>query len=144
MRVLLQRVTSASVRVGDQIVGQIHHGLLALVGIGHGDTPGDVVRLAEKTARLRIFADRSGKMNHSVVDVGGGVLAVSQFTLLADCRRGRRPAFTDAADPSIAKELYEQYCHHLSNQNIPVATGIFAADMSVSLTNDGPVTILLE
>ena len=115
-----------------------------MVGIGKGDTAATASGLADKTAFLRIFSDENGKMNRSVVDVGGGVLAISQFTLLADCRKGRRPAFTDAATPEIAKELYEHYIDCLKQHGLNVQTGIFAADMQVSLTNDGPVTIILD
>ena len=127
-----------------QTVGKIDLGLVALVGIGKGDTAATASGLADKTAFLRIFSDENGKMNRSVVDVGGGVLAISQFTLLADCRKGRRPAFTDAATPEIAKELYEHYIDCLKQHGLNVQTGIFAADMQVSLTNDGPVTIILD
>ena len=144
MKIVLQRVTNASVTVDDQVVGQIDHGLLALVGIAQGDSAATVTQLAAKTATLRIFADGEGRMNRNVSDVAGSILAVSQFTLLADTRRGRRPAFTDAAEPSIAKTLYQQFCQDLRDQSVPVQTGIFAADMQVRLTNDGPVTIILE
>jgi D-tyrosyl-tRNA(Tyr) deacylase len=114
------------------------------VGIGKGDTEKTVEKLADKTAGLRIFADENGKMNRSVVDVGGGVLAISQFTLLADCRKGRRPAFTDAAAPELAKDLYEHYIACLKQSGLEVASGVFAADMHITLTNDGPVTIVLD
>lgn len=144
MKIVLQRVSSASVTVDEKIVGQIKHGLLALVGIGQHDTPADVEKMAEKIAKLRIFNDDDGKMNLSVADIQGAVLAVSQFTLLADCRRGRRPAFTDAAEPTIAKSLYEHFCDVLRKQDLEVQTGIFAADMKVALLNDGPVTIVLD
>ncbi|SMP51097.1 D-tyrosyl-tRNA(Tyr) deacylase [Neorhodopirellula lusitana] len=144
MKVILQRTENASVRVDNEIVGEIEHGLVALVGIGHGDTLEIVEAIANKTAQLRIFNDDNGKMNRSVIDTGGGILAISQFTLLADCRKGRRPAFTGAAEPSIAKELYESYVTALRNQGVLVECGIFAADMKVSLINDGPVTIVLD
>ncbi len=144
MRVVLQRVTRASVTVGGKIVGSIQHGLMILVGIGHGDTSREAKWLADKTADLRIFADKDGKMNQSLVDVGGGALVVSQFTLLGDCRKGRRPAFTDAADPSEAKQVYETFADLLAARGIEVQRGIFAADMQVTLTNDGPVTIVID
>lgn len=144
MKVVLQRSRYAQVVVNEEIVGKIDHGLVALVGIAEGDTPETVRSLAEKTSLLRIFADDSGKMNRSVIDVGGGVLAISQFTLLADCRKGRRPALTGAAKPEIAKQLYELYVECLRQKDIHVQCGIFAADMQVSLTNDGPVTIVLD
>ena len=141
---MLQRVSQASVSVDSKIVGQIGHGFVALVGIGHGDDPSVVRWMADKTAVLRVFEDEHGKMNRSVNDVAGSVLAISQFTLYGDCRKGRRPAFTDAAEPAIAKQLYELYVDCLIQQGVPVETGIFAADMKVSLTNDGPVTMILE
>ncbi|MDV6031780.1 MAG: D-tyrosyl-tRNA(Tyr) deacylase [Phycisphaera sp. RhM] len=144
MKVVLQRVSQASVSVEGEVVGQIGAGFLALVGIGHADGESVVSWMAEKTAVLRVFEDDAGKMNRSVIDIGGSVLAVSQFTLYGDCRKGRRPAFTDAADPAIAKRLYELYVERLKGQGIGVETGVFAADMKVSLVNDGPVTMLLE
>ncbi|TWT53121.1 D-tyrosyl-tRNA(Tyr) deacylase [Rubripirellula amarantea] len=144
MRVVLQRVSHAAVEVDHQIVGQIEHGILALIGVSHDDTLQDAKWLAEKTTQLRIFADDQGKMNRSVLDVGGGVLVVSQFTLLGDCRKGRRPAFTAAADPAIANELYLHYADQIAATGIKVAKGIFAADMKVSLVNDGPVTMVID
>ncbi|MBB3206518.1 D-tyrosyl-tRNA(Tyr) deacylase [Rhodopirellula rubra] len=144
MKVILQRSLHADVRINHEIVGQIDHGLVALVGIAHGDTAETVRTIADKTANLRIFSDDAGKMNRNVIDAGGGILAISQFTLLADCRKGRRPSFTGAASPDIARELYETYADHLASLGIHVARGIFAADMAVSLTNDGPVTIILD
>ena len=144
LKVVLQRVSQASVSVDGQIVGQIGAGFLALVGIGHGDDASVVQWMAEKTSVLRVFEDDAGKMNLSVIDVGGSVLAVSQFTLYGDCRKGRRPAFTDAAEPAVARELYELYVENLKGQGIGVETGVFAADMKVSLVNDGPVTMMLE
>lgn len=144
MKVVLQRVSQASVSVDGEIVGQIGAGFLALIGIGHGDDPAVVSWMAEKTSVLRVFEDDAGKMNRSVVDVGGSILAISQFTLYGDCRKGRRPAFTDAAEPTLAEELYELYVETLKGQGVTVETGIFAADMKVSLVNDGPVTMLLE
>lgn len=144
MRIVCQRVTQASVSVDGKVVGQIQRGLLVLVGIGHSDTIQQVKWMADKTAQLRIFEDDAGKMNLSLLDVKGAALVVSQFTLLADCRKGRRPAFTDAADPKIAKELYLQYADLLSQHGVPVERGIFAADMKVSLVNDGPVTLVID
>lgn len=144
MKVLLQRSRNAKVVIDDNVVGQIEFGLVALVGIADGDTSEVVRTLADKTALLRIFADENGKMNRSVLDVGGGVLTISQFTLLANCRKGRRPAFTGAAQPEVAKELYELYIDLLRGHGVPVQCGVFAADMQVTLTNDGPVTIVLD
>lgn len=144
MKVILQRSRDASVTVDGQVVGSIDHGLVALVGIAEGDTESEVGLLAKKTIGLRIFADAAGKMNLSVGDVGGGVLAISQFTLLANCRKGRRPSFVDAAEPDTAKRLYELYVQQIRDAEIDVECGIFAADMQVQLTNDGPVTICLD
>lgn len=144
MKVILQRSRDAQVTVAGRITGQIDLGLVALVGIAEGDNEQTVRRLADKTAMLRIFADENGKMNRSVIDVGGGVLAISQFTLLADCRKGRRPAFTGAAKPEIARAFYELYMDCLRGHGLAVEAGIFASDMQVSLTNDGPVTIVLD
>ncbi len=144
MKVLLQRVTMASVSINGEVVGRIDGGLLALVGIGHGDGQNEVKWLAEKMCCLRIFEDEDAKMNRSLVDTGGGALIVSQFTLLADCRNGRRPAFTDAAHPAHAKQLYETFVEEVRQRDVHVQTGIFAASMQVALVNDGPVTILLE
>ncbi len=144
MRVVLQRVLSAQVEVNGKVVGQIDGGLLALVGIGHDDGPEQVEWMAGKTAELRIFEDDAGKMNRSLLDTGGQALVVSQFTLLGDCRKGRRPAFTAAAAPELANELYEMYCDRLAEREIKVERGIFAADMQVSLVNDGPVTMVID
>ncbi|TWT89536.1 D-aminoacyl-tRNA deacylase [Neorhodopirellula pilleata] len=144
MKVILQRSRQACVTVDGRVTGQIDYGLVALVGIAEGDSEPVVRTLADKTAMLRIFADDNGKMNRSVIDVGGGVLAISQFTLLADCRKGRRPAFTGAAKPEIARAFYELYMDCLRGHGLTVQPGVFAADMQVSLTNDGPVTIILD
>jgi len=144
MRVILQRVTSAKVVVDQNTVGQIRQGLLILVGIAKGDTTAEADWLAKKTAELRIFEDDNAKMNLSVVDTGGAALVVSQFTLLADCQKGRRPAFTDAAAPEHANHLYEHFARGLRAQGIRVEQGTFGADMQVSLTNDGPVTIVID
>ena len=144
MRVVLQRVTSASVTVDQHTVGQIRHGLLILAGIAQGDTTAEADWLANKTAELRIFEDANGKMNHSLLETGGSALVVSQFTLLANCQKGRRPAFTDAAPPEQAKQLYEYYADALRSKGIRVEQGSFGADMKVALTNDGPVTIVID
>jgi D-tyrosyl-tRNA(Tyr) deacylase len=141
---VLQRVTSASVEVDDQIVGHIDLGLLALVGVGHRDTQDQARWLADKTVELRIFQDDQGKMNRSLMDVGGSVLVVSQFTLLGDCRKGRRPAFTGAGPPELAERLYLLYADFIAQRGVHVQRGIFAADMKVALVNDGPVTILID
>ncbi len=144
MRAVLQRVAEARVEVGGEVVGEIGSGLLVLVGVAKGDTAADVAWLAEKTAALRIFEDEAGKMNLSVAEAGGAVLAVSQFTLLADCRKGRRPGFSDAAPPEAADALYNDYVAALRATGLTVATGVFRAMMQVHLVNDGPVTMLLD
>ena len=143
MRVVLQRVTEASVAVDGEVVGAIGPGLVALVGIADGDDETVVRRAAEKTAALRVFRDDAGRFDRSVADVGGAVLVVSQFTLLADTRKGNRPSFTDAADPAIAAPLVDLYADTLRGLGLTVATGRFGADMAVALVNDGPVTIVL-
>lgn len=149
MRAVLQRVRSARVEVGPRTVGAIGQGLLVLVGVEKGDTDADAVRVADKLRELRIFEDDGGadgrpRMNRSVVDIGGAVLVVSQFTLAADCRRGRRPSFDSAAPPDEARRLYEMVVATLRTAGLPVETGEFQADMQVSLVNDGPVTFVLE
>ncbi|TWU65188.1 MULTISPECIES: D-aminoacyl-tRNA deacylase [Crateriforma] len=144
MRLVIQRVTEATVSVDGKIVGRCGPGLMILVGVGQGDQAEHAEWLAKKCAELRIFDDSDGKMNQSILDIGGSALAISQFTLLGDCRKGRRPGFTDAADPAIANELYQHFVHSLVGQGVPTETGIFAADMKVALTNDGPVTFILE
>ncbi|WP_057911592.1 D-aminoacyl-tRNA deacylase [Peribacillus muralis] len=144
MRVVLQRSKAAKVVVADQIIGQIDSGLVLLVGITHGDTIDDVTYLADKIVHLRIFEDENDKMNHSLLDVGGSVLSVSQFTLYADCRKGRRPNFMDAARPEVANELYEAFNEELRKKGVHTQTGQFGAMMDVQLTNDGPVTLILE
>ena len=132
-------------RVGDRITGEIDHGLLVLLGAGAGDTPADLQYIVDKVTNLRIFADDAGKMNRSVLDTGGGVLVVSQFTLYGDARQGRRPAFTGALEPVTAKALYEQSLAQIAAAGVKrVQSGEFAADMRVELVNDGPVTILLD
>ncbi len=144
MKALLQRVSEASVEVEGSVVGAIGGGLLVLLGVETGDGPAAADRLARKVAALRIFEDAAGKMNRSVGDVGGGLLVVSQFTLLADVRKGNRPSFTAAAAPELAERLYEHFCARLQAAGLPVATGRFGARMAVRLINDGPVTIWLD
>lgn len=140
MRVVLQRVRGASVAVDDAVVGEIGHGLVALVGVGPRSTGEDAAWLAAKTEQLRIFADDAGQMNRSLLDVGGGVLAISQFTLYGDTRKGRRPSFVYAADPEHGERCYAAYCDALQ---APVARGVFGAHMVIDLAADGPVTLLL-
>jgi len=143
MRAVIQRVTRASVTVDDKIVGQIGKGLLVLMGISREDSEKDIDYLVEKIVNLRIFDDESGKMNLSLLDMGGEMLAVSQFTLYGDTRRGRRPSYIDAAAPEAANELYEQFVRKAA-KFVKVETGIFQAMMQVELVNDGPVTILVD
>ena len=144
MKVLLQRCKHASVTVDNQITGKIDHGYLLLVGITGSDTEKEITYLADKVAALRLFEDDNGKMNLSLEEVGGSILSVSQFTLYADTRRGRRPSFTDAARPEQAKPLWELFNEKLKAKGIKVETGVFGAMMDVTFTNDGPVTIMLE
>ncbi len=144
MRAVLQRVKSAAVSVAGKTVGEIGPGLLVLLGVGKSDTDDDAVYIADKTTHLRIFEDPAGLMNRTVADTGGQVLVVSQFTLYGDCRRGRRPSFSDAADPDRARKLYELYISRLRTAGLTVASGVFQAMMQVSLVNDGPVTMLLD
>jgi D-tyrosyl-tRNA(Tyr) deacylase len=144
MRALIQRVRWARVRVSGEIVGQIGEGLLVFLGVGHSDTLDDLNYLAEKIVHLRIFADEAGKMNLSLKDRGLPVLAVSQFTLYADCRKGRRPFFGEAAPPEKAAEMYQQFGEALLKQGVHVENGVFQAHMEVELCNDGPVTIWLD
>ncbi len=144
MRAIIQRVTQASVSVDGQVVSRIESGLLVLLGVEQGDAQRDADYLAEKTAGLRIFSDAAGLMNLSVVDCAGAALVVSQFTLLGDVRRGRRPSFISAAQPAEANRLYEHYCQQLRSAQIEVGQGRFQADMQVALINDGPVTIMLD
>jgi D-aminoacyl-tRNA deacylase len=143
MRAVVQRVSSARVRIEDRIVGEIERGLLVFAGIEHGDGPADLRYVAAKVGDLRIFDD-AGRMNRSVQDVGGAVLVVSQFTLCADCRRGRRPSFDGAAPPALARPLYEGFVQELRHAGLRVETGEFQAMMHVDIVNDGPVTILLD
>jgi D-tyrosyl-tRNA(Tyr) deacylase len=144
MRAVIQRVSRASVAVESEVVGRIGAGWLVLLGVARGDSEADADRLAEKVANLRAFADEQGKMNRSVAEVGGGVLVVSQFTLLGDCRAGRRPSFTDAADPADAERLYLRFVDRLKAAGLAVETGVFRAHMDVELVNDGPVTFLVD
>ena len=144
MRLVIQRVKQASVSVDGKRISEIGQGLLVLAGVSHSDTLFDARHLAGKTARLRIFEDEAGKMNRSVQEIGGGALAVSQFTLYGDCSKGNRPSFIDAARPEPGENLFNEYVEALKEAGVPVQTGIFGADMQVELLNDGPVTILLE
>jgi D-tyrosyl-tRNA(Tyr) deacylase len=144
MRACVQRVREARVTVADEITGQIGSGLLVLLGVGSDDTEDDARQMADKLIGLRIFNDSEGKMNLALTDVSGAMLVVSQFTLFGDCRRGRRPSYSDAATPELAERLYEFFVGIMREKNIPVATGRFRADMQVSLVNDGPVTLLVD
>ncbi len=144
MRAVIQRVTYAKVEVEDVVVGKIESGLLVLLGVAKGDTQADADYLAAKIAQLRIFSDDAGKMNRSVLEAGGAMLAVSQFTLYGDCRKGRRPGFDAAAPPDEARRLYEHFVEASRATGLRVETGIFQADMQVSLLNDGPVTLIVE
>jgi D-tyrosyl-tRNA(Tyr) deacylase len=140
----VQRVSGARVRVEGRIVGETSGGLMILLGVGSGDTGEDAVTLADKCAGLRIFENESGKFDFSVRDAGGGCLVVSQFTLFADCSRGRRPSFTGAADPAEAEPLYRRFVERLRETGLEVATGVFGGRMSVEIVNDGPVTMVLD
>lgn len=144
MRLLIQRVTRASVRVGDEEVGQIGPGLVVLVGVGHDDAPSVAEALAGKTVDLRIFRDQEGRTNRSLLDVGGEMLVISQFTLLADTRKGRRPSFLDAAGPEQGNWLYERFATAVEMRGVRVVRGRFGAEMKVELVNDGPMTIWLD
>jgi len=144
MRVLIQRVGSASVEVENRLVGSIGPGLLLFVGFGHSDSPDLLPQAVRKISEMRVFSDDNGKLNLSLRDIGGQALIVSQFTLYANCSRGRRPDFTPAADPAIAEQLYDSFVALFRETGITVQTGIFAADMRVNLINDGPVTFFLE
>ncbi len=144
MRAVVQRVKKASVTVDGQVVGKIGKGLLVLLGVGQGDEEGDAEYMAEKIVNLRVFDDEDGKMNRSLLDVGGSLLAVSQFTLYGDCRKGRRPSYDRAARPELAKALYEKFVEKAKGFGVEVETGIFQALMAVEILNDGPVTLLLD
>lgn len=149
MRACIQRVTEAKVTVdgptaGTIVTGEINAGLLVLLGVAEADTEVELKWLADKIANLRIFSDDAGKMNLSLLDIGGQMLVVSQFTLYGDCRKGRRPSFIDAAQPEKAEQLYNRFTEYLTEQGVPIATGRFRADMKVSLTNDGPITLWID
>ena len=144
MRLLLQRVISSNVTVDGETVGKSGKGYMILFGAAPEDSEATADALARKVAALRVFEDGNGKMNLSIADVGGSVLCVSQFTLYADCRKGNRPSFTGACPPARANELYEYFCNALRSLGVPTETGIFGADMKVSLVNDGPVTVMLD
>ncbi len=144
MRACIQRVSQAQVVVDDETTGQIDAGLLVLLGVAESDGEPQLRWLADKVINLRIFPDDAGKMNRSLVDTGGAMLVVSQFTLYGDCRKGRRPSFIDAAEPEKAERMYQQFVDYVAGQGIKVATGRFRAEMKVSLTNDGPVTLWLD
>ncbi|RPJ19956.1 MAG: D-tyrosyl-tRNA(Tyr) deacylase [Chloroflexi bacterium] len=144
MRALLQRVSKASVTVGDKVISHIGSGLVILLGVGHGDGEEQAAFLAEKIANLRIFEDEQGKINLSMLDVKGEAIVVSQFTLYADSRKGRRPSFTDAALPEVAEPLVDRFVELLRGHGIPTQTGQFGANMLVEIHNDGPVTVWLE
>jgi D-tyrosyl-tRNA(Tyr) deacylase len=144
MRAVVQRVSSARVLVDGQITGQIARGLLVLVAVRQDEDSRDVAWMAEKILHLRLFEDGSGKMNRSVAEVGGGILAVSQFTLYGDCRRGRRPSYSEAAPPAEAQAFYDEFVRKLRESGLLVQEGVFQAKMDVQLTNDGPVTVLLD
>jgi D-tyrosyl-tRNA(Tyr) deacylase len=144
MRAVIQRVSNAQVQVGEEVVARIEHGLLVYVGVAVGDQQPDAKRLAEKIAELRIFEDENGKLNISVRDAGGGVLAVPNFTVLADARKGRRPAFIDAARGEEAKKLFETFVEGLRACGCDVASGVFGASMAIQSTADGPVNIILD
>lgn len=144
MRAVIQRVKSASVKVNDNVIGSIAQGILLLLGIEDSDEEKDLEYMCDKVPNLRIFEDENGKMNKSLLDVGGSILVISQFTLLGDARKGRRPSFIAAAQPDKAIPMYEKYIAEMKEKNIFTQTGEFGADMKVELTNDGPVTILLD
>jgi D-tyrosyl-tRNA(Tyr) deacylase len=144
VRALIQRVSSASVSVDGEVVGEIGEGLVVLLGVGVGDGNEQAARLADKLARLRVFDGDRGRMDRSLLDLGAAALAVSQFTLFGDTRRGLRPSFTDAAEPGEAERLYELFCRELESRGVRVARGRFGARMTVSLVNEGPVTLMVE
>ena len=144
MRAVVQRVTNADVKIDGRVNGKIDNGLLVLLGVGNGDTEEDMKYIADKIGKLRIFSDENDKMNLSLEDVGGSMLVISQFTLYGDCSHGRRPYFGNAMEPVGANEMYEKFVAYIREQGIHTETGEFGADMKVSLTNDGPVTIILE
>lgn len=144
MRAVVQRVRRAEVRVGGELVAACGPGLLVLVGVAQEDTHDDARYISEKVANLRVFEDDAGKMNRSVLDVEGSVMVVSQFTLLGDARKGRRPSFSEAAEPVKAQQLYEEVCRRLEEHGLTTARGLFGAEMEIGLVNHGPVTLLLD
>lgn len=144
MRAVIQRVTQGKVRVGDEIVGEVSRGFVVLLGVHVGDSDAQAIALADKVAHLRIFGDDEGKLNRSILDVGGAVLSVSQFTLYGNTEKGRRPSFIDAAPPERAEALYQVFNDRLRALGVPVSTGRFRAMMTVEIHNDGPVTLLLD
>jgi D-tyrosyl-tRNA(Tyr) deacylase len=144
MRAVVQRVSRASVRVDGRVAGEIGPGLLVLLGVARGDGEGDADALARKVARLRVFANEAGRFDRSLLDAGGSVLAVSQFTLLADTAKGNRPSFGEAAAPEEAERIYERFCATLRELGVPLETGVFGARMEVELVNDGPVTLVVD
>lgn len=144
MRAVVQRVTGASVSVSEEVIGKINKGFMVLLGVGEGDTDEDMKYIADKIINLRVFENENGKMNLSIKDIRGELLVISQFTLYGDCRKGRRPSFDKAGEPNMAKKLYEEACQYFKSCGIETQTGQFAADMQVSLINDGPVTMLLD
>lgn len=145
MKAVIQRVLESNVSVDGKTVGSSNKGYMILVGVTKGDTPKEAELLARKTAMLRVFEDENGKMNKSILDIDGDILAISQFTLCADCKKGNRPSFTDSEEPENAKRLYELYCEELKKNGVKrVEKGVFGADMKVSLVNDGPVTICFD
>ncbi len=144
MRAVIQRIKESSVKTENQIIGRTGFGLLVLLGVANGDSPSDADYLANKIVNLRIFEDEKGKMNRSLLELGGEMMVVSQFTLLGDCRKGRRPSFMQAAEPNLATELYEYFVNQVRGLGIAVQTGRFGAMMEVALINDGPVTLILE
>jgi D-tyrosyl-tRNA(Tyr) deacylase len=144
MRIVVQRVKESKVTVEDQVVGKISKGLLILLGVAQGDSTAEADYLADKLVHLRIFEDDQGKMNRSLLDIGGQMLVVSQFTLLGDCRKGRRPSYIDAAPPEKAEAIYDHFTQQVRKKGVDVQTGRFRAMMEVHLVNDGPVTLLLE
>ena len=144
MRAVVQRVRSASVAVDGEVVAEVGAGVVVLLGVASGDTPAEADRVAGKIARLRIFENDDGRFDRSLLDVSGEALVVSQFTLVADTRKGNRPSFTDAAEPELAEALYARFCASLEAEGVPVARGVFGARMQVALVNDGPLTIVLD
>lgn len=144
MKAVVQRTLSASLKVDGKLISEIDKGLVVFLGVGQGDEEGDLIKLAAKISKLRIFEDANGKMNLSIKDIGGQILLVSQFTLYGDCSHGNRPSFIMAEKPERANSLYEQMKYLLEKENTPIQTGVFGADMKIDVLNDGPVTIILD